>query len=257
MTLISWIPILKLWLGNWLVNATKSWNMLNLTTNMQPGRQSALDRFVALKVFRTPWSRDSNASHFHRAARALARLRHPQVVTLFDHGLLPTGERFIVQEHIEGRTLEQLLLTRPLSLEEVIRIGVDVLTALEESHRLGILHRQIHPSCVYLSGDEPSWHVRVGDFALPPYQKAQSTDADYSIPEAGKGEALTERSDLFCVGRLIDHISQGLFSASSPTHLIWTIGRRMRLNDYAISWHNSFPWTHRVVLNPPAVHVEH
>jgi len=173
-------------------------------------RQSALDRYVTLKVFRKAFETNLSGAQFHRHARALARLRHRHVVTLYDHGLLDSGERFIVQEHIEGVTLSQWLTEVTPSLELIFSVGVDVLTALEESHRLGILHRRVHPSTIYLEQVSEPPTIRLGDFSFPSVVECVSPTSDdrsaYAIPEAQKGEALTERSDLFCVGRLLEDL---------------------------------------------------
>ena len=107
-----------------------------------PRRQSALDRFVALKVFRTPCCAfPPGCAGSCAAAPTGGDALRPWVIANWRAVHRSRAHR--------GQNSRAAAFTRPLSLEEVIRIGVDVLTALEESHRLGILHRQIHPSCVY------------------------------------------------------------------------------------------------------------
>jgi serine/threonine protein kinase len=102
-----------------------------------------LDRAVAVKVMRQSNSGlEAAVVRFLREARAASALNHPNIVTIHDVGETPSGEHFIVQEFIEGRTLRSLL-EAPIDLGAAIDIGRQVARALSAAHAAGIVHRDV------------------------------------------------------------------------------------------------------------------
>jgi serine/threonine protein kinase len=114
-------------------------------------RDTRLGRAVAIKVL--PDSVSASAEHrqrFEREARAIAALNHPNICTLHDVGR--SGETdFLVMELLEGETLAARLRKGSLPPADVIRIGVEIATALARAHRAGILHRDLKPGNVMLT----------------------------------------------------------------------------------------------------------
>ena len=167
-------------------------------------RDVRLDRWVALKVL-PPGLREHPESleRFKREARMLARLKHPGVASVFDadaEGDFP----FLVMEFVEGDNLEQVLRARgPLSVEEVIRVGVEVSEALEHVHAHHIIHRDVKAANIILG---PEGRAVVTDFgiaftaSLPRLSRGTLGTPEYMSPEQADGRPMDGRSDLYSVG---------------------------------------------------------
>ena len=167
-------------------------------------RDVRLDRWVALKVL-PPGLREHAESleRFKREARMLARLKHPGVASVFDadvEGDFP----FLVMEFVEGDNLEQVLRARgPLSIDEVIRVGVEVAEALEHIHAHHIIHRDVKAANLILG---PEGRAVVTDFgiaftaSLPRLSRGTLGTPEYMSPEQADGRPMDGRSDLYSVG---------------------------------------------------------
>jgi tRNA A-37 threonylcarbamoyl transferase component Bud32 len=126
-------------------------------------RQKQLDRLVALKILPTNVSRDAAFSErFSREAKALARLTHPNIVTVHDFGQTD-GLFFFVMEFVDGMNLRQLLDTGKLSPKEALAIVPQICDALQYAHDKGIVHRDIKPENILLAKDGT---VKIADFGL-------------------------------------------------------------------------------------------
>jgi eukaryotic-like serine/threonine-protein kinase len=169
------------------------------------GTDTVLGRPVAVKVLAASLARDpSFVERFRREARAAAALTHPGVVTVYDHG--SEGDiHYIVMELIEGPTLSELFARGPLGPERTVAIGAAVLGALEAAHDRGLVHRDVKPGNVMLTG---AGDVKVMDFGI-----ARSLDAgtltgngtvvgsaSYLSPEQVRGLPADRRSDLYALG---------------------------------------------------------
>ncbi len=174
-----------------------------------------LERDVALKVMLPQIARDAEMKHrFEREARAVARMMHPNVVTVFDLGYHADGSPYIAMEFLRGNDLFHLMrATPPLTLERKVSIVVAVLDGLEHAHKVGIVHRDIKPANVFLTDDGG---VKIMDFGVARFAMGNVTGtgmvvgtAEYMSPEQVKGEIVDGRTDLFSTGAMLYEMVHG------------------------------------------------
>jgi len=129
-------------------------------------RQPKLDRLVALKLLlprhEAPAADAAFAERFAREARALARLGHPDIVTVYDYGEAG-GYPFLVMEYVDGLTLRQLLQQGKLAPEQALAIVPKICAALEFAHQKGVVHRDIKPENILL---DKQGQVKIADFGI-------------------------------------------------------------------------------------------
>src|SRR5580704_6518351 len=114
-------------------------------------RDTRLGRDVAVKVLPAGLAADpSLRQRLEREAKAISKLSHPHICTLYDIGH-QDGVDFLVMEYLEGETLEQRLIKGPLPSEQTIRIAAQIADALAKAHKLGITHRDLKPANVMLT----------------------------------------------------------------------------------------------------------
>jgi serine/threonine protein kinase len=179
-----------------------------------------LGRVVALKVL--PRHRGGDAHGRRRLleeARLLSSVRHPNVCTLYDVGS-SSGIDYLVMEHLEGRTLEERMTERPLSLRQALAIGRQVAGALDAAHRAGIVHRDLKPANIMLVGGPHGGSVKLLDFGLacdineveaelgsrssncPTQTELRRIEGTwpYMAPEQFSGGAIDSRTDIWSLG---------------------------------------------------------
>jgi tRNA A-37 threonylcarbamoyl transferase component Bud32 len=168
---------------------------------------TVLERRVAIKVLHEHFSRDPEyVERFKREARAIARLAHPNVVTVIDRGEWE-GRQFIVFEHVAGENLKAVIVREgPLPVARALDLACQIAHALAFAHELGIVHRDVKPHNVLLAAGGTA---KVTDFGI-----ARALDADealtetgtvlgtgqYLSPEQARGERGDERSDQYSLG---------------------------------------------------------
>jgi eukaryotic-like serine/threonine-protein kinase len=180
------------------------------------GRDLRLGRDVAIKTLRSDLARDATFQmRFRREAQNAAALNHPAIVAVYDtgeeHG--PSGEElpYIVMEFVNGRTLKEVLTAEGrLMPRRALEITADICSALEFSHRHGIIHRDIKPGNVMLT---QTGQVKVMDFGIAralasgastmTQTSAVIGTAQYLSPEQARGEAVDARSDVYATGCVI------------------------------------------------------
>lgn len=190
---------------------------------------SAYDRLtrqmVAVKVLHGKG--DTDAARFEREAELLAELRHPAIVRFIDHGTTSHGEPYYVMEWLEGETLDERLARGTLMPSLVARLGARVMEALTVAHEKGVIHRDIKPTNIFLSG------YRVADAKVIDFGVARKTDDAfrltkrgntvgtpmYNAPEQARGKGdLDGRVDVFALGCVMYEALTGepAFAGDSP-----------------------------------------
>jgi serine/threonine-protein kinase len=200
---------------------------------VRKGTDTRLGRTVAVKRLRTDLASDVTfQARFRREAQSAASLNHPAIVAVYDTGEVPASDGsgisqpYIVMEYVAGRTLRDILREgRKILPERALEITSGVLSALDYSHRAGIIHRDIKPGNVMLT---PSGDVKVMDFGIArAISDASSTmtqtaavvgTAQYLSPEQARGETVDSRSDVYSAGCLLYELLTGRppFVGDSP-----------------------------------------
>jgi len=169
-------------------------------------RDPAIDRTIALKLLQKGFDDDAARERFAREARAAGRLRHPNIVTVFDVGE-HDHQPFIAMEYVPGETLDQLIRRRtPLSIANRLLILEDLCAGLHFAHGEGVIHRDIKPANVIL---DVGGTIKILDFGLARAPDSAITRAgdqlgtlNYMSPEQVLGAHLDHRSDIYAVGAL-------------------------------------------------------
>jgi len=199
---------------------------------VRKGHDTRLGRVVAIKRLRTDLASDPTfQARFRREAQSAASLNHPAIVAVYDTGEEPatdgtgTMQPYIVMEFVAGRTLRDILREgRKILPERALEITSGVLSALDYSHRAGIIHRDIKPGNVMLT---PSGDVKVMDFGIARAMSDSHTmtqtaavvgTAQYLSPEQARGETVDSRSDVYSAGCLLYELLTGRppFVGDSP-----------------------------------------
>jgi hypothetical protein len=177
-----------------------------------------LDRGVAVKVMSAAgWQGSDPLKRFAREARALARLRHPNVVALFDYGEPAAGGAYLVMELLTGTTLRrQLERVGRLDAGTVASWFSQVFDGVEAAHAAGVIHRDLKPENVFLSSDTSGWLVKILDFGVAKLQAGALAESErltvsgavigtrtYMSPEQLAGLAVDERTDVFSLGLVL------------------------------------------------------
>jgi serine/threonine protein kinase len=191
-----------------------------------------LERDVALKVMLPEAAADrEHKERFEREARAVARLSHPAIVTLYDLGYHTDGSPYIVMELLKGRDLlARLRDPEPLPLVEKLGIVAQVLDGLAHAHKAGIVHRDVKPANIFLTEEGAA---RLMDFGVAFWTSGGATSSNvvgtiaYMSPEQVHGRAVDGRSDLFSVGTLLHEMLTGArpFDGDSPMATFHRISR--------------------------------
>ena len=175
-----------------------------------------LERKVALKILHRRYGEDEEyVERFRREARAVARLSHPNIVTVIDRG--EDGDRqFIVFEFVDGENLKEVVERRgPLPIAEAVDVGLAIARGLAFAHEQGIVHRDVKPQNVLMNGDG---RAKVTDFGI-----ARSLDVErgvtqtgtvlgtsnYIAPEQASGERVDAQSDVYSLGCVVYELLTG------------------------------------------------
>lgn len=186
-------------------------------------RHTQLGRDFAIKVLYGEYGADKQlVARFRREAQAVSQMNHPNIIGVVDFGSTEQGLNFLVMEHLQGRTLAEVLaVEHHLTPTRAARIAIQVVAALGEAHRLGFVHRDVKPANVMLIGGPEEELVKLLDFGIVGLADPTSIDTNltatgrivgtprYMSPEQARNSRVGPSADLYSLGVMLYEMLSG------------------------------------------------
>jgi len=193
-------------------------------------QDTKLDRIVALKFLPKHLLCDNEAKiRFEHEAKAASALNHPNITTIYEINEVE-GECFISMEYIEGKSLKELIKEKTLSIEDILKIAIQIGEGLNTAHKKGIVHRDIKSDNIMVANEGL---VKIMDFGLAKLRGASGLTQTgstvgtiaYMSPEQAQGIELDQRSDIFSFGVVLYEMITGQlpFKGEHPAAIIYSI----------------------------------
>jgi len=179
--------------------------------------QKTMHRKVALKVLKPELGSEARRQ-FVIELRAVGALSDPHTISVYDAGASDDGLLYIAMELLRGRPLSELITQGPIALDRAVRIADQVLDSIEEAHAAGIIHGDLKPENLFISGRPGSDFVKVLDFGIATFFREQSATFDselsvgtphYMSPEQVRGHKLDPRTDLYSLAVILYEMVAG------------------------------------------------
>jgi eukaryotic-like serine/threonine-protein kinase len=175
---------------------------------------------VAIKLIRASAIADPRAQdRFRREAKIALDFKHPQIVAVFDFGMLPNACAYVVSEYVKGNSLrEEMKRQGKFDVDEAIQIIAETCEALDAAHKVGLVHRDLKPECIIMgpASDQPYPNIKIVNFSLSKFASGQQhvpgataklqgqgqlpLRPTYLSPEQFRGEEADLRSDIYSLG---------------------------------------------------------
>jgi len=199
-----------------------------------------LKRSVAIKSVPTKWRTDSNSRvRFKREAELLASLNHPNIAVIYDIIEQDESAGYLILEYVPGETLTERIAREPLTLEQSLSIGQQIVEAVSAAHKKGVIHRDLKPGNIKIT---PDGRVKVLDFGLAKPSSSEKMKRDmtatdpgrlvgtpaFMSPEQARGESTDHRTDIWSFGCMMFQMLTGQlpFEGKTATDILACIIER-------------------------------